>query len=254
MGTLSAISPSAGMQFTSALVRVFVGLFLLTILSSRAIAQSQTPNTGTEVWPELDAHFQLASNLRMVSFAGTEQAAGFAYQQWYAAGAVGYQVKRILRPHLENIDPDKEHYLVLAGGYEFLQSTQSAKTKNEDRMVLQALSGFRPSAALLVSDRSRVEFRWINGTYSTTYRNKLALERDFLLRRVRFTPEAGAEFFYSGAKNSWNQQWYTAGIQWPYKHLFMLDTYYLRQNCPTCSPANLNVAGVTLNFYFGNSK
>jgi hypothetical protein len=30
----------------------------------------------------------------------------------------------------------------------------------------------------------------------------------------------------------------------------MLDTYYLRLNCPTCNPAHANVAGVTLNFYF----
>ena len=43
-----------------------------------------------------------------------------------------------------------------------------------------------------------------------------------------------------------------AGVQWPYKRVLMLDTYYLRQNCTTCSPAHLNVAGLTLNFYLRN--
>ena len=29
------------------------------------------------------------------------------------------------------------------------------------------------------------------------------------------------------------------GLEWPYKKLLMLQTYYLRQNCTTCNPAHL---------------
>jgi hypothetical protein len=36
--------------------------------------------------------------------------------------------------------------------------------------------------------------------------------------------------------------------------LLMLDTYYLLQKCPTWTPPNANVAGVTLNVYFRNTK
>ena len=53
---------------------------------------------------------------------------------------------------------------------------------------------------------------------------------------------------------TWNEEQYTAGIEWPYKRVFMLETYYLRQNCTTCSPAHLNVAGLTLNLYFRNTE
>jgi len=31
----------------------------------------------------------------------------------------------------------------------------------------------------------------------------------------------------------------------------MLNTYYVRQNCTTCTTNPLNVAGITANFYFG---
>jgi hypothetical protein len=105
-----------------------------------------------------------------------------------------------------------------------------------------------------VRDRNWIELRWIDGVYSTTYRNMLTVERDFLVRGFRFTPYGSAEVFYDGPKHSWDQEWYTGGIDWPYKSLFMIDTYYRREHCDTCNPTNWNVGGVTLSFYFGNSK
>jgi len=235
-------------------VAILMALSLVTTFCSHSRAQSQTATTETEVWPEVDAHVQLPSRFRVLAFAGTQQGVGFPYQQWYVAAAVAYQLRPILKPHLKNIDPDKEHHLVFGGGYEFLRTIQSGKTKDEDRLDLDGTFGFRLPAEFLVRDRNRVEFRWVNGVYSTTYRNRVTAERDFLVRGFRFSPYGSAEFFYDGAKNSWNQEWYSAGVQWPCKRLLMLDTYYLRQNCPSCNPANLNVAGVTLNFYFRNGN
>ena len=69
-----------------------------------------------------------------------------------------------------------------------------------------------------------IELRWIDGVYSTTYRNLLAVERDFLVRGFRLTPYGLAEVFYDSPKHSWNEEWYTGGIEWPYKSLFMIDT------------------------------
>ena len=34
----------------------------------------------------------------------------------------------------------------------------------------------------------------------------------------------------------------------------MVDTYYRREHCITCTPANWNAAGMTLNLYFQNAK
>jgi hypothetical protein len=235
-------------------VRIILAVALSAVFCARSVGQSEMPTTGTEVWPEVDAHVQLPSHLRLIAYGGTQQGVGFPYQQWYAAAGLGHQFKPILKSHLDNIDPDKEHHLVVGGGYEFFRTNQSGKTKDESRLIFEAIPGFRPTAGFLVRDTNRVELRWVNGVYSTRYRNKLAVERDFLTHGFRFTPYGFAEVFYDGAKNSWDQEWYAAGVQWPYRHLLMLDTYYLRQKCPTCSPPNLNVAGVTLNFYFKNTK
>ena len=239
-----------GLKCTLAPGIIFLRVVLVTILCLGAAAQSQTPVTGTEFWPEGDAHIELSSNFRVLALGGLQQGAGFPYQQWYAGAGLGYQFKPILKSHFENIDPDKEHHLVVAGGYEFYRTIQSGKTKDESRAVLEAIPGFRPSARFLVRDTNRVEFRWVNGVYSIRYRNKLRVERDFLVHGLRFTPYGYAEAFYDAAKNSWNQEYYSAGVEWPYKRIFMLDTYYLRQTCPTCKPAFANVGGLALNFYF----
>jgi hypothetical protein len=57
-----------------------------------------------------------------------------------------------------------------------------------------------------------------------------------------------------GQPHSWNQEYYTVGVQWPYKRVWMLSTYYRREDCSNCTPDNWNVAGASLNFYFRNSK
>jgi hypothetical protein len=207
------------------------------------------------VWPEVDAHIQFKSNSRILAFSGLEQGVSYPFQQWYAAAALGYQYKPILKPHIPNIDPDKEHYFLFGGGYEFLRTVQSGEVHREDRITIDATPGFRLPGEFLVRDRNWIELRWIDGAYSTTYRNMLTVERDFLLSNgMRFSPYVSAEVFYNGSKHSWNEEWYTAGIEFPYKSRLMLDTYYRRESCHSCVPTNWNAAGVTVNFYFGNTK
>jgi len=242
------------MTAKSALFVIFLELSVSMICASRGEAQSVTPSTENQAWPEADAHVQLPSNWRVLSFVGLEQAAGYPFQQWYAAGALGYQFKPILREHIFNIDPDKEHYLVFGGGYEYLRTSQSGVVKHENRITIDVTPGFLLPAKILVRDRSWVELRWIDGTYSTTYRNMVAIERGLFVHGLRFSPFGSAEVFYDSPKHSWNEEWYTAGIQWPYKSLFMVETYYKREHCDTCSPTNWNVGGVTLHFYLRSSK
>lgn len=242
------------MTANSVLFSILLGLSLLTIFCLDSACQLPSTSTENEVWPEADVHVELPSNLRVLAFIGLEQGVGYPFQQWYAAAALGYQFKPILRPHPENIDPDKEHYFLFGGGYEFLRTTQSGQVSHENRITIDMTLSFRPLAKLLVRDRNWTELRWIDGTYSTTYRNMVSVEGDARLRGVRFSPYATAEAFYDGSKHSWDQEWYTAGILWPYKRSFMVDTYYRREHCPSCVPQNWNVGGVTLNFFFENAK
>lgn len=221
---------------------------LFMFFAVQASAQTQTNSTGREFWPEVDAQFQLPKNWRVLGFAASKKGEDFSNQEIKSGVELAYQWRNISRPHLLNIDPDKEHMLVFGGGYEYLR-TLSGKAKDENRMVLQAISGFRPASRFLVRDRNRVEFRWINGVYSTRYRNQVSADYDITFRNFRLTPYGSAEIYYDGASSSWNEEQYTAGVKWPIKRTLMFQTYYLRKNCTTCTPRHLNVFGLTINFF-----
>lgn len=222
-------------------------IVILLAAASAATAQSQTVG---EFWPAVDAHVNLPKNWGALGFIGMKKGSDFEYQELYEGLGLGYKLKSISKTHVQNIDPEKEHYFTFGGGYEHLQSVTSGNPSDENRLALQAVAGYRLTSRLLVSDRNRIEFRWVNGNYSTRYRNDITALHDVTIRSLHFSPYVSAEFFYNGQYDSWNEEQYTAGIEWPYKRLLMVQTYYLRQNCNTCNPQNLNVAGLAVNFFF----
>ncbi len=230
---------------------ILAGAALFACLGARV--SGQTPETAGEFWPTIDIHAQLRSDVRLLAIGGLESGEDFAYRQWFAGAGLGYQWERFSKPHPANIDPDKEHVLVAGVGYEYLDTVQSGSTKRENRLVVEATPRLRPPFELLVSDRNRVEFRWVNGDYSTRYRNRVTVERDFLIREFHLAPYASAELFYDGA-NHWYEERYAAGLQLPYKRSFKFSAYYLRQNCTTCSPAHLNVVGMTVDVFLGSGE
>jgi hypothetical protein len=225
------------------------------ILAAGSIsASAQTPGTASEFWPGLAVRYQWPSALSLRLYSEIKNAEDFPYQQLGIGGQVGYQLRAMTRPHLTNIDPEKNHNFFFGAGYEYLATIQSGKSTTESRVTAQVTGRHRPAASVLVEDRNLMEFRWVNAVYQTRYRNKLSLEVDVLVRQFRFTPYASAEVFYSWAKGSWNEQQYAVGVRWPFKKLLKIDTYYLRQNCTTCAPAHVNAAGLALSVYFGSVR
>lgn len=167
---------------------------------------------------------------------------------------LSYRMKRLVSRLETDIDDENEHLLVLGAGYEYLQTLQTNNTKRENRVIVQGTGRHHPGAGLLLTDRNRLEFRWVNGVYNFRYRNKLAVNRPFRIDKFRFTPYASGELFWDRNHHSWSQNEYSFGVQLPYRQRLMLDTFYLHQNCTTCSHQHANVLGLTLNLYFKKLK
>ncbi|HTO88984.1 MAG TPA: DUF2490 domain-containing protein [Thermoanaerobaculia bacterium] len=235
-----------------ALANAAAGLALLASLAARA--SGQTNETSGAFWPTANLYTQLAPSVRLLVFGELKRDGDFPYQQGDIGAGLGYRWKSFTQPHLASIDPDKEYFLVTAAGYEFLRTIQSGPELHEDRIAVEATPRFRPPENFLIADRNRIEFRWVDGNYSTRYRNQLRVEHDFLVHDLRVDPYASAEFFYDITKGSWSEEQYAAGIQIPYRRLLMVDLYYLRQNCDTCRPEHVNVLGLTINVYLNAGK
>ncbi len=230
-------------QFGPATLRAL----LLCLLCSWAV--SAPAQTVGEFWPEANVYLQFPHEFRMLAFTGLKKGEDYPYQQINAGVGFGHQWMPITREHTKSPDPDKEYTLLLAGGYEYLHSLQSGNPSVENRLGVQFSVSMRPASRLLLQDRNRIEFRWKNGTYSTRYRNMVSAQTDFKIHKLRLLPYGAAEFFYAGERSSWNEEQYTAGVEIPIAHLLSVSPYYLRENCTTCTPGNLNVGGLKLNFY-----
>jgi hypothetical protein len=229
-------------------IRPLLAVAALLALHGHAVS-AQTSETSGAFWPTLDLHMQLSPNMRALVFTESKTDQDVPYRQIDFGGGLGFQFWRFGKPHEINIDADKENFLVVGAGYEYLKTIQPGDDSVENRMVVQATPRYRVGERIILTDRNRVEFRWVNGDYSTRYRNQFEVEYDAEVSGFRFTPYASAEFFYDIATSTWKQEWYTAGFEVPYRRLLRVDLYYLRQNCPGCTPDHLNVIGLTVNFF-----
>jgi hypothetical protein len=217
-------------------------------------SEAQAPSTGGAFWPTVEAQGALVSRLRFSLSGGLKQGEDYEYQQWRAGAGLELQSEQFRKHRLIDVDPASEHKLNLGAGYQYLQTTEGPKPGSENRLYLGFTPRARPAGGLLLSDRNQFEFRWVNGAYSSRYRNRIGLEYASRIGSVRLTPYAQAEFLYDLTKDSWNEQRYTAGFQWPSHRILKLNTYFTRQVCPSCSPEFVNVAGLTLQYFFRNAR
>lgn len=115
---------------------------------------------------------------------------------------------------------------------------------------------------LLLSDRNREDFRFINGDFSFRYRNRVTIERELQLFKKRsITPYASGEIFYDTRYSAWNRNREIVGVQTslrrgpilklllPKRHV-ILDLYYARQNDSRSQTKHVNALGVALALYF----
>lgn len=116
--------------------------------------------------------------------------------------------------------------------------------------------------AILLSDRNREDFRFVNGKFSFRYRNRVTLEREFRLFKRSVTPYGSVEVFYDSRFEVWNRNRLTAGMQIQVKRGFpwlrelqprkqvILELYYTRQNDSRSQPNHVHAIGATLVLHF----
>jgi hypothetical protein len=226
------------------------GTVLLLLIGGPAAAQ-----TSDEFWPKLKVAIELRTKTRLDIYGEKQNGEDLARTQWKIGVMGSYRFKRLLGFHSGDIDDEKNHIMTFGAGYEYLHTNDGGSTKTENRLFVQGVPQYfiRP-VEVLIQDRSRIEFRWVNGNYSTRYRNKLTVEHTLKLSRFRVTPYAAGELFYDGRHRSWNQNTYSFGAIFPYKKLLSVDTFFLRQNCTTCTEEHVNALGVTLNVFLSLIK
>jgi hypothetical protein len=224
--------------FKSAIIRRVHGyprfilcLLLLSFLGGKAIAQDG-PETRNELWPEVDLFVTLNPVWRLFFLANITQERETNIDR---EGQVGAHVDYFLN-----------RYLVFRAGYRYGFSLLEDEPFQEHRTLFEQTIRVPIPWNLLLSDRNRQDLRWVDGSFSVRYRNRLMLERDFSVADFRFTGYGSAEVYYDSRFDTFNRNRFIFGVVLPLSKHFGLDLNYARQNDSRSKPNHVNAIGVIL--------
>ena len=231
---------------------LILALFFLAI--GIQTAKAQEPTTSTEVWPEIDVYIKLKPKWRLFLMGTVSKSVEDGELRHADAfeSQVGAHIDYIPNPHV-----------MLRAGYRFGTSLGNDEDPFKEHRLLteQTLRKMLPGD-LLVSDRNREDFRFVDGDFSVRYRNRVTIEREFHLFRERtITPYVSGEIYYDTRSRAWNRNRESVGAQislrrGPLRKMLLpdrqviLDLYYMRQNDSRSATRHVNALGAALAFYF----
>ncbi len=230
----------------------FLGLCLV-VAAAGASAQER------EVVSEFDPGFGLALDLtrkvRFDFFTGKEKSEELHSRKSKVSVGLSFRVKPLFKSFLDDLDTDKHHVLVVGVGYEYSRASENdTSTTTEKKIMIDAIGRWVFPKKLLMTDRNRFEFRWIDGDYHFRYRNRLMLERPFKVSKFRFTPYGATEVFWDQRYDKWNRTEFTGGVQIPFVKRTWFDVYYSRVHCVTCADPHTNIVGMAFNVFLRLKK
>ena len=179
-----------------------------------------------EVWPEIDWYFPLKERFRLFVMAKEER-----------SGEEGKGFKTYVGGHLDYFFT--KHWL-LRGGYQYGFSSGSGDPFKEHRFLLELTYSKDLPQKFAVHDRNRQESRIVNGDFSTRFRNRLRLEREFSHGKRSLIPYASGEIFYDTRFDAFNRYHLNADLEFRFKKRTdallnirkqkTLDFYYMGQH------------------------
>jgi hypothetical protein len=230
--------------------RLTVAICFLTALAWNIRAAVQ--GTGDEIRPEIGLYIQQGPQLRLEfvdSFNGD-----LGTHDW--KGNFDFYVETALKPVLrrelrDRPDVFRNKYLTFRAGYRYQTSLTNGQSATENRGILEVASRHQLPWQLVVADRNRGEFRFIQGKpFAARYRNRLRLERDLKHGWLDCTPYIYDEIFYDARYDRWTPNRYGFGVEFPINQHVVLEPYYFRQHGSRSNPPNQNVFGFKFNLYF----
>lgn len=215
-------------------------------------AAASEPDSTSELWPEFDVFVRLNEKSRLFAMYSATKTENLGT---YADGQTGlhidfFGVKPLRRPLISYADTARSKALMVRAGYLFSRPKNNSGSATEHIATAEATGRAHLPAEWLLSDRNRLDLRWVDGAPRHRYRNRLKLERTFKVSRFDFTPYAHAELFYDLRQLEWSRFRYAAGAEWALTKRIVLEGYFLRQNAWAAQPQFVNATGLAVQFYF----
>jgi len=231
--------------------RAWLGLAGATLLTLSFAVPAHAQSK--QVWPEVSTFVKLNDRMRFYFLATTVKESEETTEGEYGPN-LDFYIKPLKKQRKKwlvfPLDESKARRLSVRVGYRYILPYGS-DDPGEHRGVLEITPRTPLPAGILVSDRSRMDFRFIEGVYSWRYRNRLTFEREFSVRRFKFAPYIRGEAYYDSRYDKWSRTAIIAGSTFPVTKHIELEPYWEHQNdSGGSSNRDVNAFGAVVNLYF----
>jgi len=231
-------------------------LVLAVLLAFASCVRAQTSSENPfEVWPEFTVNYDPIRKIGLVWAVRKETSDLTPEKTIETTATFIYRVKPFVRNMLRDDDEhsnERNYMLSFAANYEFTKSFGDSTTSIGQKVMLDVTPRYNLPLRFLVQNRVRFEFRWTEGEKDFWFRERLRAEHKVKIGKLRFRPYVMGEIIWTKDTGSWNRNVLSTGVELTLvRKRAMVDIYYQRKNCDSCSFADVNAVGVNFNLFFG---
>ena len=226
-------------------------LALAASLLLAAAAPAGAGDTQLEFVPEINAYLKLTDTTRLFLLGTLTENLSEGATDGELGAHLDITLAPIFRPRLRQANWERDRYLWIRLGYQLLGNLDDRDGGvTEHRGIVEATGRVPLPWDVWLANRMRVELRDLDGDFSTRFRFRLGIERQFVVAGRTVVPYAQAEVFYDTRFGAWNRQRYQAGVEIELTEHVRIEPYYARQEDQRSSPAHLDQIGFVLKFYY----
>jgi len=224
---------------------------LITLLSGGVlVAANASAADSSEFWPELSAFVGMTPATRL--YLDASYAHGEDFRSLDLSAFVDISIQPILREDLRTDDWQRKRYLWARLGYtRVLKAEEGGATQvAEDRAVVSGYARAELPAEVWLEARARADLRWMSGDYSTRYRVRLEVNREFTVLEHSVVPYFNAEAFYDTRFDGWSRALYQGGAEVTVNQHFRYEIYLASQVDRLPKRTSVGALGVVAKWYY----
>jgi hypothetical protein len=213
-----------------------IRILLSSVFAVLLLSGSARAGDPWEFWPELNLYKRLGPTTRLYFVTAYATGKESEFLTLDVAGYFDMTFKPFARDLVYPEDwrtqedwRNKRYFWIRIGYDHVFKNEGEARSTPEDRGIVAAHGRFYLPAQMLLELRARADLRWIGGDYSTRYRLRGELNRDFKVFGTVANVFLQAECFYDTRYDGWARELYQVGAEVTLTEHFRLEPSVARQ-------------------------
>jgi hypothetical protein len=212
--------------------------------------RAQAGDTQVEFVPEGNAYLKFSDHARLFLLGSLTQGLSESATDGEVGVHLDLTLTPILRRRLRDADWERDRYLWSGSAISSWGTSTTGRTASLSRGILEMTARVPLPSDVWLVNRARVDLRDLDGEFSTRFRYRLGIEREFTVGGMTLVPYAQAEVFYDTRFGAWNRQLYQAGVEIEITKHWRIEPYYARQEDQRASTAHVDRVGLVLKTYW----